>query len=176
MTLQLRRRAAILGLVLLGLILLALFWPLPAHADELEPVVGEGGAVAFTFPLIPFLNLVIGVGIPFLVGLITTTAWSGRTKALLHLALAAVAGLLTELVAALVAGTTYDIGVGLASALGIFGAGLLTYYGFLKPKGAVLAVSRTDGKTTEVFRAPSIASVLAFKGNTSPETDVHRGE
>lgn len=92
--------------------------------------------VEFSLPLNLIIALILTAVIPLLVGLVTNSDWSPRAKALLHLVLSAVSGLLTEFAAALEANQPYDFGVGLLTALGIFLAGVLVHKALYATKGS----------------------------------------
>lgn len=91
--------------------------------------------IAFDVPLIPVLQLVLGVVLPVLVGLVTTRATRSGTKAVLLAALSVLTSLVTELIGALQAGTVYNLGLALILGLGIFIVAVATHYGLLKPTG-----------------------------------------
>ena len=91
--------------------------------------------IAFDVPLVPALQLVLGVVLPVLVGLVTTRATSAGRKAVLLAALSVVTSLLTELIGALQAGTVYNLGLALVFGLGTFIVAVSTHYGLLKPTG-----------------------------------------
>lgn len=99
--------------------------------------------ITFDIPLIPVLQLVLGVVLPVLVGLVTTRATSAGRKAVLLAGLAVVTSLLTELVAALQAGTVYNLGLALVLGLGTFIVAVATHYGLLKPTGVSHAAQST---------------------------------
>ena len=95
--------------------------------------------IAFDVPLIPVLQLVLGVILPVLVGLVTTRATSPGAKAVLLAALSVATSLLTELIGALQAGTVYNLGLALILGLGTFIIAVSTHYGLLKPTGVSTA-------------------------------------
>lgn len=99
--------------------------------------------IAFDVPLIPVLQLVLGVVLPVLVGLVTTRATSAGRKAVLLAALSVVTSLLTELIGALQAGTVYNLGLALVLGLGTFIVAVATHYGLLKPTGVSVAAQET---------------------------------
>ncbi len=108
--------------------------------------------IAFDVPLIPVLQLVLGVVLPVLVGLVTTRATSAGRKAVLLAALSVATSLLTELIAALQAGAVYNLGLALVLALGTFIVAVATHYGLLKPTGisaAALAVGNAGGPAAD---------------------------
>ena len=119
--------------------------------------------IVFDVPLIPVLQLVLGVVLPVLVGLVTTRATSAGRKAALLAALSVVTSLLTELIAALQSGTVYNLGLALVLGLGTFIVAVATHYGLLKPTGvsaAALAVGQTEGPaaaTTANKKTPEVA-------------------
>lgn len=91
--------------------------------------------IEFDVPLIPVLQLVLGVLLPVMVGLVTTRATRPGAKAVLLAALSVLTSLLTELVGALQAGTVYNLGMALVLGLGTFIVAVATHYGLLKPTG-----------------------------------------
>ena len=91
--------------------------------------------IAFDVPLVPVLQLILGVVLPVLVGLVTTRATSAGRKAVLLAALSVVTSLLTELISALQADTVYNLGLALVLGLGTFIVAVSTHYGLLKPTG-----------------------------------------
>ena len=91
--------------------------------------------IEFDVPLIPVLQLVLGVLLPVLVGLVTTRATRPGAKAVLLAALSVLTSLLTELIGALQAGTVYNLGLALILGLGTFIVAVATHYGLLKPTG-----------------------------------------
>lgn len=104
--------------------------------------------IAFDVPLIPVLQLILGVILPVLVGLVTTRATGAGRKAVLLAALSVATSLLTELIAALQAGTVYNLGLALVLGIGTFIVAVATHYGLLKPTGLSTAAQssfRTDG-------------------------------
>ena len=96
--------------------------------------------IAFDVPLLPVLQLVLGVLLPVLVGLVTTRATSAGRKAVLLAALSVATSLLTELIGALQASTVYNLGMALVLGLGTFIVAVSTHYGLLKPTGVSGAV------------------------------------
>lgn len=92
--------------------------------------------IEFNLPPALILGLVVSTILPILVGLVTTRVTHGGTKAVLLAALAAVTGLLTELLAAVQAGVAYDIGNGLVLALTAFLVAVAMHFGLWKPVGA----------------------------------------
>lgn len=91
--------------------------------------------IEFDVPLIPVLQLVLGVLLPVLVGLVTTRTTRAGTKAVLLAALSVLTSLLTELIGALQAGAVYNLGMALVLGLGTFIVAVAAHYGLLKPTG-----------------------------------------
>lgn len=101
--------------------------------------------IEFTLPLPILLALVSGTVLPLLVGLVTKRVTHSGVKATLLAALAAVSGLTAELLASLEAGTSYDIGVGLLTALGAFLVGVGMHAGLYKPTKAAESLQNVGG-------------------------------
>lgn len=91
--------------------------------------------VKFDLTLIQVLTLLVGTVLPILVNLVTTKVTSNAKKSLILLALAGVSGLLGELLSALKADVTYDLGAGLLFALTNFIIGVAMYHGLWKTTG-----------------------------------------
>lgn len=129
-------RRALLG-VLLALTTLTLIGA-PAHAADgaTQAVLATAAVVAFTLDPSLVIQLVVSTVLPLLVGLVTRTVTSPGVKALLLAAFALATSLLTELGAAIAAGTTYDMGRGLLLALPTFLIAVGLHYGLWKPVGA----------------------------------------
>ena len=81
------------------------------------------------------MQLLIAFILPVLVGLVTTRVTSGALKAWLLAGLSLVTALLVELARALTAGTTYDLGVALLTALPAFVVSVASHYGLWKATG-----------------------------------------
>lgn len=86
------------------------------------------------------IGLVLSAVLPLLVGLVTTRVTDGRVKAVLLAALTLATGLLTELLAAVNAGTTYDLGEGLTAGVTGFLIAVGLHFGLYKPTGLTDAV------------------------------------
>lgn len=86
------------------------------------------------------IGLVVSTLLPLLVGLVTKTVTNSSTKAILLAALAAITGLGTELLNAINAGVSFDIGMGLVLALVSFITAVAIHFGIWKPTGATEAV------------------------------------
>lgn len=103
-----------------------------------------------TFNLEPalILQLLISTVLPLLVGLVTKTVTNSGAKALLLALLALVLSLLTELLAAVNAGTAYDLGQGLLLAIPTFLIAVGMHYGLWKPVGASTAAQKAFSSTS----------------------------
>lgn len=99
--------------------------------------------IVFDIPLIAVLQLMLGVGLPVLVGLVTTKVTRPGTKAILLALLSVVSSLLTEVISALLNTTEYNLGLALVLGLGTFVVAVSTHYGLLKPTGISEAAQRT---------------------------------
>ena len=102
--------------------------------------------ISFTPDLPLILWLLIAVILPILVGLVTTKETSPARKAIFLALLALVAGLLSELLAAIQAGVTYDLFTGLVQGLATFLIAVAVYYGLWKPTGVTSAAQAVGGK------------------------------
>ena len=128
--------------------------------------------IAFDVPLIPVLQLVLGVVLPVLVGLVTTRATSAGRKAVLLAALSVVTSLLTELIAALQSEAVYNLGLALILGLGTFIVAVATHYGLLKPTGvsaAALAVGNASGPGAETTARGNARGTVVVHGAPSPD-------
>ncbi|TFC30208.1 hypothetical protein E3O55_08540 [Cryobacterium sp. MDB1-18-2] len=103
--------------------------------------------MSFAFNLSLLLWLLIAVILPILVGLVTTKETSPGRKAIYLAALALVAGLLAQLLAAIQAGVTYDLFTGLIQGLGAFLIAVALHFGLWKPTG-VAGAAQTFGATS----------------------------
>jgi hypothetical protein len=81
------------------------------------------------------IGLLVYTILPIIVGLITTRVTSPGTKAVVLAAISALAGLLTELLNSINAGTAYDLGTGLLLALTAFLVATAMHFGLWKPTG-----------------------------------------
>ena len=79
---------------------------------------------------------VLPVLLPLLVGLVTTRVTHSGIKAVLLLGLSVITALITEMLASQVAGTSYNLGMGLLTAFITFVFGVGVHTGLLKPTGA----------------------------------------
>lgn len=88
------------------------------------------------------ISLLVGVVLPLLTGLVTTTNVDAGVKAIILLVLSGATSVLTEFVQALTAGTGFDWVATLLAALGTFLVGVGLHFGFYKPTGAAVALQR----------------------------------
>lgn len=91
--------------------------------------------MVFDISLAHVLGLLLSVGLPLLVGLVTKTVTSSSTKAVLLAALAALTGLVSEWVAAVNAEVVFNIGSAALVALSAFLIGVGMHFGLFKPTG-----------------------------------------
>ncbi|KAB1647910.1 hypothetical protein F8O04_12220 [Pseudoclavibacter endophyticus] len=103
--------------------------------------------MTFTFSWVLFLQLIIGVVLPLVVGLVTKHSTSSGLKALLLAGLALVSSLLTEILNAAQTDRPYDVGQGLLIGLVTFVTAVGVHYGLLKPTGATDAVQAVGDRT-----------------------------
>ena len=92
--------------------------------------------VTFDLSVVQVLALLVGTVSPLLVGLVTTRVVSAGKKAVSLLALTSVTGLGAELLDALRADESYNVGAGLMLALTAFITGVAMHFGIWKPLGA----------------------------------------
>lgn len=102
----------------------------------------------FTLEPVAVIQLTTAILLPILVGLVTTRTTSGAIKAWALAGLALVSSLLTEMGAAIAAGETYDLGVGLVGAVPVFAIAVATHYGLWKPTGVSYAAQ--DVRVTDL--------------------------
>lgn len=121
------RYLKMLGAAIVVALGLTLVVALPVAALTPVAAVSEQPAVIFTIQPVLLIGTLLTFVFPVVVGWISNSTWSSRAKGLAHAALSAVGGLLAELADALGTGTTYDIGVGLLTAVGIFVGGVAAY-------------------------------------------------
>lgn len=131
---------AVLWLTVLALASPAAATTVPTFPPELAaPVVAEP-AVTFTLDPAVVVQLLVAFLLPVLVGLVTTRVTSSGRRAWLLAGLTLATSLLVELGRALTAGTIYDLGVALLTALPAFVVSVATHYGLWKPAGVTDAV------------------------------------
>ena len=87
------------------------------------------------FTWVQLLTLLVSVVLPILVALATQRLASSGLKSIVLAALAAIVGILSELLDALVHGTTYDVGAAIVAWLTSFIVAVAVHYGLLKPVG-----------------------------------------
>jgi hypothetical protein len=91
--------------------------------------------IEFDVSIATVVGLLASVGLPLIVGLVTKTVTHSGVKAVLLAALAAIAGLLTELASALGSGEVYNLGQALVLALFSFLVATGIHFGLYKPLG-----------------------------------------
>lgn len=89
--------------------------------------------IEFNLPPALLIGLLVSTVLPILVGLVTTRVTSPGVKAVTLAGLAALLGLLTELLNSINTGTVYDLGTGLILALTSFLIAVAMHYGLWKP-------------------------------------------
>lgn len=107
--------------------------------------------IVFDIPLFQVFTLLSAVVFPLLVGLVTKRTTDPGRKAVLLAGLSVLISLSTELASALEAGTNYNLGTALLTALGSFLVAVAMHYGLWKPTGVaekVQAVGDTEGAKT----------------------------
>jgi hypothetical protein len=110
------------------------------------------------------LGLVVGVLLPGIVGLVTKAVTNATYKSLLLVALSAISGFGSQAIAAHEAGTSYDAGQGLLTALGAFVIGVSTHFGVMIPTGLkdkLQAVGSGDAGLGSI-RLMLLVSVVVF--------------
>jgi hypothetical protein len=91
--------------------------------------------MVFDISLAHALGLLLAVGLPLLVGLVTKTVTDAGKKAVLLAGLAALTGLVSEWAAAVNAGVVFNLGSAALVALFAFLAGVGMHFGLYKPTG-----------------------------------------
>lgn len=91
--------------------------------------------IVFNVPPALIIGMLVSTVLPLIVGLVTTRVTNSGIKAVALAALAAVTGLLTELLAAINQGATYDLGNGVFLALTSFLVATGLHFGLWKPTG-----------------------------------------
>ncbi len=82
------------------------------------------------------LSILIGTGLPMLTGLVSKQSWDSGLKAMIQLLLSAATGLGSEVLNSAVNNTEYNLLTGVITALGVWIAGIASYYGLLVPTKA----------------------------------------
>jgi hypothetical protein len=96
----------------------------------------DGEAVVSFEPNLPMvLTLLVSIVFPLLVGVVTKKTASGRFKAVLLASISLASGLASQLLAAVTAGTTFDLFTALVTGVGAWLIAIGTYEGFWKPTG-----------------------------------------
>lgn len=91
-----------------------------------------------------WLGLLISVGLPVLVGLVTTRITHAGVKAVLLLALSTLNGVLVE---AANPGPGWDLGTAVVLALVAFATGVLSHFGLWKPAGIASRAQAVGAKS-----------------------------
>ena len=102
--------------------------------------------MTFDIPLTLLIGVLVATVLPLLVGLVTTRVTKAGTRAVLLAVLSAATGLLTELGAALTQGVTYNVGIGLLTALAAFLTAVGLHYGLYKPTGTAEKLQAVGGQ------------------------------
>lgn len=102
--------------------------------------------ITFAFNLPLLLWLLVAIVLPILVGLVTTKTTSPAKRAIILAALALIAGLLSELLAAINAGVSYDLFAGLVQGIATFLVAVALYFGLWKPTGVTSAAQAVGAK------------------------------
>lgn len=154
-TLILVRRALLrvaLALAILGALMI-MFAP-SAHAATSDPE----SPFLFALNVPQLLNLFIAVVFPLLVGVVTKKVTSGRIKSILLASISLASGLVSQALAAILAGVPFDVVGAFLTGVAAWLIAIATYEGFWKPTGVAAAVqlnvgvgasSRTDGAHNE---------------------------
>jgi hypothetical protein len=96
----------------------------------------DGEAVVSSEPNLPMvLTLLVSIVFPLFVGVVTKKTASGRLKAILLATISLLSGLASQLLAAVTAGTTFDLFTALVTGVGAWLIAIGTYEGFWKPTG-----------------------------------------
>jgi hypothetical protein len=104
------------------------------------------------------IGMLVSTVLPVLVGLVTTRVTHSGIQAILLAGLAAATGLLTELGNAIAQGVAFDMGTGLALALGSFIVAVALHYGFWKP-------TTVTAKAQAVLVTPKVGPVPEDNGD-----------
>ena len=128
----------------------------PAQASTLVPAITTFAITTFALATpeivlaldIPqLLNLLLAVGFPVLVGLVTKQVTRPGRKAVLLATISLASGLVTALLAAITAGIPFDLLAALLTGLAAWIIAIATHYGIWKPTG-VTAKVQAIGSTT----------------------------
>lgn len=107
-----------------------------------------------------YLPYIVGILLPLLVGLSTKASTPNAAKAVLHVVLAIVAGPLLAWQAAKFS-SGFDITGALVTSAVVWGTGVLSHYGFLKPVGLSSAAANlviSDGRSSTEDPASVVAA------------------
>lgn len=124
-----------------------------AASDHGIRIAAAAAVLTFSLPPALVVGIVASVILPAFVGFVTNSNWSPAAKGILLAICSAVTGFATELGDALSTGTSYDVGIGLVTTVGVAIGGVAVYFGFL---------SRPTKSGT------SLADRLAAIGNKAP--------
>jgi len=104
--------------------------------------------ITFSADIPLLLSLLVATILPILVGLVTKTETSAARKAIFLASIALVAGLASQLLAALQAGIPFDLFAALVQGVGTFAVAVALHYGLWKPTG-VAAAAQATGKASK---------------------------
>lgn len=96
--------------------------------------------VIFALDLPQLLNLLLAVAFPIAVGLVSTRVTSSAAKAILLATISLVSGIVSSLLAAVLAGVPFDIVGALLTGLAAWLIAIATHFGFWRPTGVSAAL------------------------------------
>jgi len=128
-------KVAVATILALGMIAFAT----PASADVVTPADAPP-AVVLALDVPQLLNLLLSVGFPVLVGLVTKTVTSSSWKAVLLATVSLASGFVSALLAAVLAGVPFDVVSALLTGLAAWLIAIATHFGFWRPTGVTAAV------------------------------------
>jgi hypothetical protein len=111
----------------------------PASADVVTPADAPP-AIVLALDVPQLLNLLLSVGFPVLVGLVTKTVTSSTWKAILLATVSLASGFVSALLAAVLAGVPFDVVSALLTGLAAWLIAIATHFGFWRPTGVTAAV------------------------------------
>lgn len=116
--------------------------PAQALALAANPTPPEAGlpSVVLTLDLPQLLNILLAVVFPVAVGFVTTRVTRPGAKAVLLATISLASGLVSSLLAAVLAGVAFDIIGALLTGLAVWIIAVATHYGFWRPTGVADAV------------------------------------
>lgn len=91
--------------------------------------------ITFDLNVWQVVQLIVAVILPVVVGLVTTRVTNSNVKATLLLVISGVTAFLTELLASVNSGTSFDAATALLATLTTFIIGVALHYGLWKPVG-----------------------------------------